>query len=195
MVFRLPFLFFLMSQNSGDGNNINKWQQEPHFIQNQKTTLQALILQTYGSAPLTRRRRDLRKRVLNCLHINRVTNYREKCLGIVTIKVLAPTFFRYNLKEIISNFSNNLKFPKMKLNRIHLSASASSIIKCLENFEKMTYFCKSFCLFFWKSWHIHFNPSQNVSPILLLNGLVMVTNEGSIACKCFKTGNIRGCLL
>ena len=48
------------------------------------------------------------------------------------------------------------------------------------------------CPFFSKSLHIHFNPSQNVSPFLLLNGLVMVTNEGSIACKCFKEGNVRG---
>ena len=48
------------------------------------------------------------------------------------------------------------------------------------------------CPFFSKSLHIHFNPSQNVSPFLLLNGLVMVTNEASIACKCFKEGNVRG---
>ena len=33
---------------------------------------------------------------------------------------------------------------------------------------------------------IHHNPSQNVSPVSLLNNLVMVTNEGLIACKCFK---------
>ena len=37
--------------------------------------------------------------------------------------------------------------------------------------------CKSFSPFFSKSLHIHFNPSQNVSPILLLKGLLMVTNE------------------
>ena len=70
--------------------------------------------------------------------------------------------------------------------------SASSIIKCLNDFEKMAGFHKSFCPFFSKSLHIHFNPSQNVSPILVLNGVVMVTNEGSIACKCFKKGNVRG---
>ena len=64
------------------------------------------------------------------------------------------------------------------------------MIKCLEDFEKMTDFYKSFCPFFSKSLHIHFNPSQNVSPILLLNGLVMVLNEGSIVCKCFKKGNV-----
>ena len=55
----------------------------------------------------------------------------------------------------------------------------------------MTGICKSFCPFFSKSLHIHFNPSQNVSLILLLNGLVMVTNKGSIACKCFEKENIR----
>ena len=56
----------------------------------------------------------------------------------------------------------------------------------------MTGFNKSFRPFFSKSLHINFNPSQNVSPILLLNGLLMLTNEGSIACKCFKKGNITG---
>ena len=29
-------------------------------------------------------------------------------------------------------------------------------------------------------------------PILLLNSLVMFTNEESIACKCFKSGNVVG---
>ena len=53
--------------------------------------------------------------------------------------------------------------------------SASSIIKCLRDFEKLTGFHEPFCPFFSKSLHIHFNPSQNVSPILVLNGVVMVT--------------------
>ena len=56
----------------------------------------------------------------------------------------------------------------------------------------MRSFYKSFCQFFLKSLHIHFNPSQNVSTILLPNGLVMDTNGGSIACRCFKKGSIRG---
>ena len=56
----------------------------------------------------------------------------------------------------------------------------------------MTGFYKSFCTFFAKSLHIHFNPSQNVSPVLLLNGLVIVTNKGSIAYKFFKKGNVGG---
>ena len=55
----------------------------------------------------------------------------------------------------------------------------------------MTGFYKTFCPFFTKGLPIHFNPSQNVSPISLLNGLMMVPNEGSIACKCFKKGNVR----
>ena len=54
----------------------------------------------------------------------------------------------------------------------------------------MTGFYKYLCQYISKSWHIHFYPSQNVSPILLLNGLVMVTNEGSIVCKCFKKRNV-----
>ena len=55
----------------------------------------------------------------------------------------------------------------------------------------MTSFYESFCQFFSKGLHICFNPSQAVSPILLLNGLVMVTSELSIACKYFKKVNIR----
>ena len=41
-----------------------------------------------------------------------------------------------------------------------------------------------------RSLHIHIHPSQNVYSILLLNGLVMVTNEGLIACKYLRQGNI-----
>ena len=55
----------------------------------------------------------------------------------------------------------------------------------------MTGFYKSFCSFFSKNVPIHFNPSHNISPISLLNGLMMVTNEGSIACNCFKKGCLR----
>ena len=53
----------------------------------------------------------------------------------------------------------------------------------------MTSFEKSFCPFILKSLHIHFNPSQNISLILLFGSLVMVANEVSIACKCPKQGN------
>ena len=58
---------------------------------------------------------------------------------------------------------------KLKQNRYEFP-SASSIIKYVEDFEKMTDFYKSFCPFSSKGLHIHFSPSQNVSPILLLNG-------------------------
>ena len=51
--------------------------------------------------------------------------------------------------------------------------SANSIIKCLKDFETMT---DIFCPFFSESLHIHFNPPQNVYSMLLLNGLLMVTN-------------------
>ena len=52
----------------------------------------------------------------------------------------------------------------------------------------MVGFKKSFFFlpFILKSLHIHFNPSKNVSPFLLLNDLVMVTNEWLLACKCLK---------
>ena len=51
---------------------------ESHFIQNQELTLQALTLQTYGFAPLTRWCRDLQKGVL-CSNIHDdVTNSSNK---------------------------------------------------------------------------------------------------------------------
>ena len=80
----------------------------------------------------------------------------------------------------------------MRLNRIaqYEFPSASSIIKRLENFEKIIGFSKSFCPCFSKSLYIYFNHSQNVSPVLRINSLVMATNEGLIACKCFKKGNV-----
>ena len=42
------------------------------------------------------------------------------------------------------------------------------MLKCLENFQKMTCFYKSFYPFISKNLHFHFKPSQNVPPILQL---------------------------
>ena len=124
--------------------------------------------------------------VIICLNINRVTIYRAKCFSILALKVLPTTCFRYNSKEISSKF--RIRKWSFKQNRYEFP-SANFMIKCLEDSEKMAGVHKSFFPFFSKSGHIHFNPSHSVSPILLLNGLVMVTNEGSIACK---KGNARG---
>ena len=74
------------------------------------------------------------------LNINRFTIFRTKCLGIVTLRVLPTTCFRYNSEETSSKFP----IPKMKLNRIEEFSCASSIIKCWENFEKMTAFYEFF---------------------------------------------------
>ena len=68
--------------------------------------------------------------------------------------------------------------------------SVSSITKYLVDFQKIAGFYRSFCLFISKNLHIHANPSPNVSPILLFSGLMMVTNEFFIACKCFKKGSL-----
>ena len=110
----------------------------------------------------------------------------------MTLKVLPKISFRYNSR------GNKLKIPnsenEAKQNQYEFT-SADSVQKYLKNFEKMTGFYKSFCPFFSNSLQIHFNPSQNVSPILFLNGSVMVTNEGLIACKCFKKRSVRGYLL
>ena len=81
----------------------------------------------------------------------------------------------------------------MRLSRIaqYEFPSASSIIKYVENFGKITAFSKSFCPCFSKSLYIYFNHSQNVSPVLRINSSVMAANEGSMGCKCFKKGNLR----
>ena len=54
----------------------------------------------------------------------------------------------------------------------------------------MAGFYRSYCLSISKSLLFHVNLSPNVSAILLFNGLGMVTNEESIACKRFKKRNI-----
>ena len=53
------FVFINQLEVFGDKNNINTLHQELYFIQNQKPTLPALTLQTYGLVPLTSRRGDL----------------------------------------------------------------------------------------------------------------------------------------
>ena len=81
-----------------------------------------------------------------------------------------------------SNISKCSKFPipKMRLNMIDIKfPCASSIMKYLNGFEKMTGFYKSFFVHFSQkiyTFNLH-NSSQNVSPILLFNGLMVVTNE------------------
>ena len=106
------------------------------------------------------------------LNINRFTIYGGKCLGIVTLKVIPTACFRYNSEELGSKF--RYEFP-----------SASSIIKCLEDFEKMTVLYHFFCPCFSNRLHL-FQSFTIASAVLLLNGLAMVTNEESIAYKCFK---------
>ena len=68
-------------------------------------------------------------------------------------------------------------------------------VKMFKGFRGNINFSKYFCLFISKSFHIHFDPSLNISPILLLIGLVMVTNEESIARKYFKQKIVGGYLL
>ena len=89
----------------------------------------------------------------------------------MTLKVLPTTCFRYSSDKI----SSKCPIPKIKLNGFD---SASFLMQLLKNFEKMAGFNKSFRQFFSKRLPINFNPSQNVSPILLFNGLLMVTNQG-----------------
>ena len=55
--------------------------------------------------------------IVNCWYINRVTIYKAKYLGIVTLKVLPLRFFRYKLERKSIKFA----IPKMKLNKIRVS--------------------------------------------------------------------------
>ena len=125
--------------------------------------------------------------VINCLNMNRVTICRAKCLDIkVPLKVLLTSCFCYNSKEKKNKISESKN--KIKQSRYEFPC-ASSLTKCLKDLEKVTGFWKFICPFISKSLHIHFNPPQNASAFLFLNGLVIVTNKESISCKCFKWGN------
>ena len=57
--------------------------------------------------------------VINYLNKNRITIYRAKRFGIVTLKVIATSCFRYYTEE------ESIKFliPEMKLNRINTNFS------------------------------------------------------------------------
>ena len=112
--------------------------------------------------------------VINCLNMNSVTICRAK------LKFLTTSCFRYNSEEKTKSFP----FPKIKLNRI--VSLCKFYNKMFRRFSKNDRFFKIVLSIHLESLHIHLIPSQNVSPLLLLNGVVMVINEGSIACKCFK---------
>ena len=105
-----------------------------------------------------------------------------RCFDIVTLKVLPKSCFWYNL---IINLKNPDSEKEGKQNQYEFS-NTSFITKHLVDFEKMAVFCRSFCLYISKCLHIHASSSPNISPILLFNGFVMVTNQVSIACKCLK---------
>ena len=101
---------------------------------------------------------------------------RGKYLDIMNLKILPTSCSYYNSEAK----SPKILIPKMKLNRIDgCFFCATSLTNYMENFEKITGFFKSFCSVISKSLPIHFNPSQIVCPVLLLNGLVMVTNKES----------------
>ena len=93
---------------------------------------------------------------------------------------LSVSIFRVN------NFYCIINCLKISHVTIYKFAFAYFTVKCLEDFGRMPGFQKNFSRSISKRLHINFNASQNVSPILLLNVLVMFTNEGSTACKCFK---------
>ena len=85
-----------------------------------------------------------------------------KYLGIMTLKVLPTSCSRYNSKE------DSEKFPilKMKLNRINASVPVQVLFG---GFRENDRFLKIFLSFSLENFTHSFNPSQNVSPILLFN--------------------------
>ena len=85
-----------------------------------------------------------------------------KYLGIMTLKVLPTSCSRYNSKE------DSEKFPilKMKLNRINASVPVQVLFG---GFRENDRFLKIFLSFSLEKFTHSFNPSQNVSPILLFN--------------------------
>ena len=85
-------------------------------------------------------------------------------------------------------FSKNHKNPDSKneaKQNYYKFFCASSVMKCLEDFEKITVFKSLFVQLSRKGYTI-VSILQKTFFLPLLNGVVMVTNYGSIACKCFK---------
>lgn len=81
--------------------------------------------------------------------------------------------------------------PEIKLNRINTSFLVPVYNKIFREHGRVVAFLKIFLFIYLVSLSVHINPSQNVSPILLLNYLAIGTNKGSIACKYFRWENYR----
>ena len=76
---------------------------------------------------------------------------------------------------------HKFSIPKIKLNRIKCASLYKFYNKMFKQCHmKMTGFKNPFSPSISKSFHIYFNSSQNISSVLLLNSLVMVTNKGHL---------------
>ena len=116
--------------------------------------------------------------VMNCLNINRVRFYRTKCIDIVTLKVLPTSCSRYKKHKIPKSENEATKNIRVSLCKFHN--------KIFRTYRENDKFFKILSYIHLEILHIHFNSSQNVSFISLLDSLVKVTNEWSIACKYFR---------
>ena len=119
--------------------------------------------------------------VMHCLNMNCVTICSAKCLDIVTFKNLPTSCFRYNSEEESTKSPNS----KMKLNQKLIRVSLRKFLnRMFTEFRENDRFLMIF-LFIYLEKLTHLFQSFTNS-LLLLNALVMLTNAGSIACKCFK---------
>ena len=109
--------------------------------------------------------------------------FRANCHGRVPLKVLPTSCFRYNLDENSTKF----RILKMKLYKIDRSFPYKFYNKIFSGFQENGWSLYIFC-------HEKFTHSYQSFTIyisyLIVQWLAMVTNEASIACKCFKKGNV-----
>ena len=98
--------------------------------------------------------------IINGLNINRVTIYRAKCLGTVTLRVLLTSRFRSN-SEKKSTHSVLWRLSETESVRVSQYKVCNKAFRGFR--ENDHFFNKSFSPFISKKLHINFNPSQNVS--------------------------------
>ena len=120
--------------------------------------------------------------VINCPNMNCVTTCKVKYFCLVTLKVLPTNCSRYNSEEKGPKFS----IPKTKQNRINASFSVKFFFKAFGGSRKNDKFLKIFLSIYLETFTHSFQSFTKCFTLLLLDGLLIFTNKGSIACKCFR---------
>ena len=114
--------------------------------------------------------------------MNCVTTCRAKYFCIVTLKALPTSCSRYNSEEKGPKFP----IPKTKRNRINASFSVKFFLKTFGGSRENDRFLKIFLSIYLETFTHSFQSFTKYFSLLLLNGLLIVTNKGSIDWKYFR---------